>query len=489
MSSIIIEKDRKALSLAEGPCVIWQPQPKQALFMSRPEFEAFYGGAAGGGKSDCAVMEGTRQVDHPKYRGLIVRKTYPQLTEIIDRSTELFPRIFPGAKFNDSKHFWKFPSGAKIFFRSFPYLRKKDDFQGLPFQYIDVDELTHFLLEEYMFLMSRCRPRAAGQRSYMRSQGNPGGIGHGWVKNRFVSAAAPYTRIWEPLEIEGKIMLRDRVFIPATVFDNRILLQNDPNYIATLAMLPEAEKKALLYGDWDSFQGQVFMEWKNDSAHYKDRKWTHVIDPFQIPKEWRVWRAFDWGFSKPFSVGWYAVDHDGRLYRIRELYGWNGTPDVGIKWEPTKIAQEIKRVESEDPNLKDRQIIGVADPSIWDRSRGESIAAMMERIGVFFSPGDNKRIPGKMQVHYRLGFDEDGLPMLYVFNTCKNLIRTVPNLVYDDLDVEDVDTTQEDHPYDELRYMCQENPITPKPFTPIIKPFDPLGRNEPVYDRYAFMKM
>lgn len=455
--SIVIEKDRDALAAAQDSNIIWQPQSKQALFMSRPEFEAFYGGAAGGGKTDCAVMEALRQVDHPKYRGLIVRKTYPQLSEIIDRSIELYPRIFPGAKFNDSKHFWKFPSGAKVIFKSFPYLRKKDDFQGLPFQFIDVDELTHFLLEEYMYLMSRCRPRAAGQRSYVRAQGNPGGVGHGWVKGRFVTAGEPYKRIWESVDVGGKLLLRDRVFIPATVFDNKILLQNDPNYIATLAMLPEAEKKALLYGDWDSFQGQVFMEWKHDSSHYKDRLWTHVIDPFKVPAEWRVWRCFDFGYSKPFSVGWYAVDYDGRLYRIRELYGCTGTPNQGVKWEPTRIAQEIKRIEADDPNLKGRKIMGIADPSIWDKSRGESVADMMERMGVHWSPADNTRIPGKMQIHYRLAFDEGGLPMLYIFNSNKHFLRTFPNLVYSQKDVEDVDTNQEDHCLIGETYVDTEN--------------------------------
>lgn len=468
--------------------VIWSPQPKQALFMSRPEFEALYGGAAGGGKSDALLMEATRQHKDPRYQGLLVRKTYPQLMELINRSLELFPRIFPGAKYNDTKHVWTFPRGGKVYFGSMQHSKDRLNYQGHQYQFIGVDELTHFSFEEYIFLVSRCRPRGPGQRCYVRATANPGGPGHGWVKSRFIDAATPYTRVWQTIEVDGKILLRDRIFIPATVFDNKILLQNDPEYVATLAMLPEAEKKALLYGDWNSFSGQVFTEFRNDPAHYIDRKWTHVIRPFQIPTEWRRYRVFDFGYSKPFSVGWWAVDYDGRLYRYREMYGWTGTPDVGIKWEPTRIAQEIRKIE--DKNEKGNHIIGIADPSIWDESRGESIASMMERCGVYWDKADNTRIAGKMQIHYRLSFDDDGLPMLYVFETCPNFIRTIPNLVYDPIDVEDVDTKQEDHIYDETRYMCMSNPIKPRlPTKSAPLPYNPLEMDESKFDRYGFMQL
>lgn len=139
-------------------------------------------------------------------------------------------------------------------------------------------------------------------------------------------------------------------------------------------MLPEAERKALLYGSWDSFSGQVFKEWRNDPEHYKDRKWTHVIEPFRIPSYWRIWRGYDYGFAKPFSVGWYAADENGKIYRIREYYGCTGEPNVGLELDPTQQAKHIREIENEDPNLKGKKIIGIADPSIWDCSRGESIA-------------------------------------------------------------------------------------------------------------------
>lgn len=154
---------------------------------------------------------------------------------------------------------------------------------------------------------------------------------------------------------------RSRVFVPATVFDNRALLQNDPQYLANLAMLPEAEREALLYGSWDSFDGQVFTEWKNDPAHYEDRRFTHVISPFKVPKSWPRYRGFDFGYSRPFSVGWYAVDYDGRVYRIAEYYGTSGAPNVGAKMDPVEIAAEIRRIEAEDENLKGCAIYGVAD--------------------------------------------------------------------------------------------------------------------------------
>ena len=186
---------------------------------------------------------------------------------------------------------------------------------------------------------------------------------------------------------------------------------------------------------------------------------THVISPFIIPRHWRILRGFDWGYSRPFSVGWYAEDSDGTLYRIRELYGCTKTPDEGVRWDASKIAREIRRIESEDENLKDRLIHGVADPAIFQKNGGESIGDIMEKQGVFFDRADNSRIAGKMQVHNRLGFDKSGRPRLYIFSTCRQFIRTFPCLVYDSTDVEDVDTTGEDHIYDELRYVCMERPI------------------------------
>ena len=463
--------------------------------MARGEYEALYGGAAGGGKSEALVQEALRQVEIPHYKGLIIRKTYPQLGELIDKSLNYYPRAFPRAKYNDSKHCWTFPSGAKIVFGAMQYTKDRTKYQGQAYDFVAFDELTHFTWDEYSYLFSRNRPNGPGTRCYIRATANPGGVGHGWVKERFITAAKPMSTLWENVKVRfpdghEEKKNRSRIFVPSSVFDNQELLRNDPDYISRLAMMAEAERNALLYGDWDSFSGQVFTEWRNDSDHYGDRVNTHVIDPFKVPETWSIWRGFDWGYSRPFSVGWYAVDHDRRIYRIRELYGCTGTPNQGVKWEPTRVAQEIRRIEGEDPNLKGKRVRGVADPAIFNASGTESIAALMERERVYWEPGDHKRIDGKMQLHHRLAFDEGGVPMLYVFSTCKHFIRTVPALVYDETDVEDVDTDGEDHIYDELRYVCMAHPIAPPvPAKAELHAYSPLDAEPAGSDtRYAFYR-
>ena len=462
--------------------------------MARPEYEALYGGAAGGGKSDALVIEALRQVHIPHYKALILRKTYPQLSELIDKSTHYYPQAYPGARYNASAHTWTFPSGAKVIFGSMQYTRDRTRYQGQAYDFIAFDELTHFTFDEYSYLFSRNRPNGPGTRVCIRSTANPGGVGHGWVKERFVSAAPPLTTIWDDITWtdpggQDHVSRQSRIFVPASVYDNQALLRNDPDYIRRLAAMPEAERNALLYGDWNTFTGQVFTEWRNDPAHYGDRRWTHVITPFLVPQSWRVWRSFDWGYSRPFSVGWYAIDHDRRMYRIRELYGSTGTPNLGVKWEPSRLAREIRRIEEDDPNLKGRTVYGVGDPAIWQSDGMESIGALMEREGVYFERGDHARINGKMQVHHRLAFDADGLPMLYIFDTCRHFIRTLPGLVYDETDVEDVDTDGEDHCYDELRYVCMKNPISPRPNVEKKLPsYSPLQTEADMYDRYGWFR-
>lgn len=238
-------------------------------------------------------------------------------------------------------------------------------------------------------------------------------------------------------------------------------------------------------------EGQVFSEFRNEPNGYITRQWTHVIKPIELPVSWKRYKVLDWGYAKPFSVGWYAVDYDGRLYRYRELYGCTGEPDVGIKWTVDQLAQEIRKIEQERDTeyLKGgNRIHGFADPAIFTKNGGESMAEIFERNQVYFDPADNSRIAGKMQVHYRFAFDADGRPMLYVFNTCKGFIRTIPMLTYSDRDPEDVDTKLEDHIYDETRYMCQMNPIAPRKNTLAPKPqYNPLDSGSKD-DRYGFMR-
>ena len=470
------------------PKALWQPQPKQLAFLARPEYECLYGGAAGGGTSDALLVEALRQVHIPCYKALILRKTYPQLSALIDRSRVLYKAAFPTAVYHAAEHYWQFASGAKIYFGSMPTAADKFNYQGKQYDFIAFDELTHFTFEEYSYMFSRNRPGGRGTRVYLRATANPGGVGHAWVKERFITAAPPLTPISESVTIAapgGGVLTkkRNRIFVPSTVFDNKILLENDPGYLASLAMLPQAERSALLYGNWDSFDGQVFTEWRNDPAHYNDMRFTHVIEPFRIPASWPIYRGFDFGYTRPFSVGWYAKDPDDRLYRIREYYGCNGTPNQGLRYEPGHIAAEIAAIEQNDPLLRGKPIIGIADPSVFDGSRGRSVAELMEKHGVYWQPGENARIAGKMQFHYRFAFSAEGLPMLYIFKTCKHFIRTVPALVYDRANVEDIDTTAEDHIYDECRYVLMHIPLSARKNSIDKKPpegFSPLSSSPKV---------
>lgn len=446
--------------------------------MVRNEYEVLYGGAAGGGKSDALLVESLRQVHKPNYRALILRKTYPQLRELVDRSLQLFKPAFPDAEYKSISHMWQFPSGAKIYFGSMQYSSDRYNYQGARFDYIAFDELTHFTQEEYFYMFSRNRPGDSGMRTYIRATTNPGGIGHSWVKARFIDPAPPNNRICETLHVHNldgtaSSFTRDRIFIPSSVFDNYVLMQNSPQYIASLAQLPDAEKRALLYGDWNSFNGQVFTEFIDDPTHYNDGINTHVISPRVFPKHLCVYRVFDFGYTRPYAVGWFIADESNTIYMVRELYGMDKQFNVGLKHTPIQIAERIREVEQNDINIRGRQIIPYADPSIFDSSRGESIADMMLKSPNFihFYHADNTRLAGKMQIHRRLAFNTSQKPSLYFFNTCIHSIRSMKSLYYSPNNIEDVDTTQEDHLYDVLRYCFMARPLA------ITAPCIPLRRH------------
>ena len=272
--------------------VIWTPQPKQKIALSRGEDEMLYGGAAGGGKTDYLVVEAARQVNIPEYRGLILRRAVPDLARIIDQTRAIYPSIDRGARYNATTRVWTFSSNAQIKLGSLFRTNEKYKYQGQQYDFIGFDELTQFTFDEYSYLKSRNRGNCKATKVYMRSTANPGGVGHGWVKQYFVTAGTPGETIW----LSDKVIMPDgttknywssKVFITASVFDNNALMNNDPDYVKRLAQLPEAERNALLYGSWDSFEGQVFTEWIDNREHYKDRRWTHVIEPFKIPQSWR----------------------------------------------------------------------------------------------------------------------------------------------------------------------------------------------------------
>ena len=178
------------------------------------------------------------------------------------------------------------------------YTKDRVKYQGQAYDFVAFDELTHFTWEEYSYMFSRNRPNGPGTRVYIRATANPGGVGHGWVKERFITAAKPMQTVtedvvWRDPGGREHSSAQTRIFVPSSVFDNPALLENDPQYVQRLASLPEADRNALLYGDWDTFSGQVFTEWRNDHDHYADRRNTHVIAPFPIPKDWVIWCGLD----------------------------------------------------------------------------------------------------------------------------------------------------------------------------------------------------
>ena len=423
-----------------------KPNPKQDLALRDKHRHVGYGGARGGGKSWFIRKKATLLcLRWPGIRVCIVRRTYPELEE--NHIIPLKKDLLGIATYNKSDKRFTFQNGSTIKFQYCKNDSDLDNFQGVEYDVIFIDEATQFSEFQLKSIIACNRgTNDFPKRVYYTC--NPGGQGHGYIKRLFID------RNFQDGENPD-----DYYFIQALVQDNKALMESDPDYIRNLEALPPKLRKAWLDGDWNVFEGQFFEDFIDDPNHYEDRKWTHVIKPFDIPVGWNIYRSYDFGYGKPFSVGWWAVDYEGVAYRILELYGCTGVPNEGVKWEPDKQFAEIKRVEEEHPWLKGKTIRGVADPSIWDSSRGTSIEEMSVRHGIYWDKGDNQRIPGWMQMHYRLAFDENGYPMMYIFENCKAFIRTIPLLMYDENKVEDLDTSLEDHVADEARYFCMSRPI------------------------------
>lgn len=450
----------------------YTPTKRQQMFHASTADEVLYGGAAGGGKTKAVVMDALlRCLRHPKTQAYLFRRTYRELKDTVLGEAILSVPCELG-EYCASDYEFRLINGSVMRFRHCQHDEDRMRYQGAEIQWLYIDELTHFSRQVYDFLKSRLRARRAlNVKPLVRATANPGGVGHAWVRDHFIDRGEPekehaFNVYSETLK---KSQRRSVLYIPALCTDNPYLT---PDYIFELEQKPQALRDALLYGRWDAFEGQVFSEWRDEPAHYHDGVGTHVIGDFSPPGAWKRYRAFDFGFARPFAVLWMAVDPDERVYVYRELYG-AAAPDEGVRKTPVEIARAIAQAEKD---VGEAGVAGVADPSIWDASRGESIAAQMGREGVHFQKGDNARLAGKMQLHKRLAFDETGRPLLYVMRSCRHTIRTIPALVYDPMRPEDVNTAGEDHIYDALRYFLMSRPAGPEKVRVRERPrFDPLS--------------
>ena len=440
---------------------IGKPSDKQKLFLLARTKHVGFGGARGGGKSWSVQSKAILLcLEYPGIKTLIVRRTYPELLN--NHITPLIDKLHGVARYNKTDKIFRFPNKSTI---KFGYCNNDKDlqqYQGAEYDVIFLDEATQ-LQEMWMKKITACLRGVNNFPKRIYYTMNPGGQGHAYIKRIFIDR-----------RYENGENPEDYTFIQSLVTDNKALLAEQPDYIKQLEALPPKLREAWLYGRWDIFEGQFFEDFRQEPDAEKaaeegctvedlmsQRRWTHVIKPFDIPSGWTICRSYDFGYNKPFSCAWWAVDYDGVIYRILELYGCTKEPNEGVKWEPDKQFKEIKRIEEEHPWLKGKDIIGVADPAIWDASHGVSIAEVAAKRGVLFTPGDHKRIPGWMQCHYRLQFDDNGYPRMYVFEGCEGFIRTVPGLMYSETKPEDLDTDGEDHIADEWRYMCMSRPIKP----------------------------
>lgn len=494
---------RAAMKQAEGENEIWKAQiGAQDFFMRCPFFEVLLEGTRGGGKTDALIMDFVQHVGvgwGADWRGILFRETYPQLDDVKKKCRKWILQMFPSATFNKNDHTWTFPEGEQLLLR---HMKTPDDYyayHGHEYPWVGWEELTNWATDEcYKLMMSCCRSAVDPERRdrngqkmprKYRATTNPYGKGHGWVKRRFQLPQMRGKVIYVEDEYEGGVKeIRPRFAIHSSFKENLKLIAAEPEYetnIRSAARNP-AEEAAWLHGDWDITSGGMF-----------DDLWTakcHVIEPFEIPKTWRIDRAFDWGSSKPASVGWWAESDGsdvklangkilstvkGDLFRIAEWYVAYPGSNKGLKLTPSEIAAGI--VEREVAmKLRGRNFCrvkqGPADSSIWDDSGGPSIASQMLRQvrvdGVLYNgivwlkadkrPGSRKN--GWEAIRQRLKNSikpEGGIrekPGIFVFDTCKDFCATVPVLPRDGKDPDDVDTDAEDHIADETRYRV----MTPK---------------------------
>lgn len=460
--------------------------PKQEAAFQTEATELLYGGAAGGGKSHFLRISAIRwAMIVPGIQVYLFRRTFPDLQANHLRGPSSLLVLLGDflqsghVKFTQQDNEFKFWNGSSIKLCHCQHENDVIKYQGAEIHVLLMDELTHFTAYIYQFLRSRVRMAGLDVPDELRGLlpriecgSNPGSVGHAWVKATFVSPCEPM-KVWRAPAHEGGML---RQYIPARLSDNPTLAEGDPNYLSRLEGLGTPELvRAMRDGDWDIVAGQAFEKLNRD---------IHGLTPFEIPAHWLRFRAMDWGSSKPFSVGWWCVAsedylHDGKvipkgaLIRYREWYGWNGQADTGLRMESAEVAQQIKVRDAGD-----KITYSVADPAIWNRSDGPSVAERMAAHGVIFERGNNDRINGYLELRQRIAGDGER-PMLYAFTSCHDgFWRTMPNIVMDDRRPEDIDTTQEDHCADECKYAAMSRPwVKPSP-KPKEDPFRPPTINE-----------
>ena len=429
----IVQLPKKLKEEAEENVIFRPNDGPQTEFLAAPETDVLYGGAAGGGKSYAMLVDPLRYAHRAAHRALILRRSMPELRELIDKSRELYPRAFPGSKFREVEKIWNFPSGAKI---EFGFLERDADvyrYQGQAYSWIGFDEITHLSTEfSWNYLASRLRTTDSEITPYMRCTANPGGVGSSWVKKRYVNPSVPNE------SFTGHDGLT-RKFIPARLADNPFLAE-DGRYEQMLNALPPVQRKQLLEGNWDVTEGAAFSEFEID---------THVIAPFDIPIHWERVKGIDYGYASESACIWAAIDpSDGTLIVYRELYR-KGLTGVDL-------AQFITQLELQDPFA----VQGVLDTAAWSRTgtTGPTVGETLQRAGHKLRRADKNRIQGKIQLHEYLRVQSNGRPKLQIFSSCPNLIRELQSIPMDKSNPEDVDTHAPDHAYDALRYLIMSRP-------------------------------
>ena len=448
------------------PTVIWQPQagPQTALIQC-PVFEVFFGGARGGGKTEASIGDWLQHSNEygQHTNGIFFRREQQQLDEVIARTRQIFEPL--GAKFNAQKNTWVMPAGGRLKFR---YLDRDSDaeaYQGHSYTRVYIEEATNFPSFAPIKKLLGTLRSATGVPTGIRLTGNPGGPGHAWVRDRYITPyPGGYKVIVDTIEVEGfPTMTKERVFIPSKIKDNRLLMENDPEYIANLATSGSASLvRAWLLGDWNVPVGAYFTQFSRG---------RHVI-PVQfgalIPKDALRFGSFDWGYAKPFSFGCWAVSDGsfgfprGALIRYKEWYGSTGKPNEGLRLDAAQVAQGIVRTIG-----KDKLTYIAADPSTFIKNGGPSIMETFAINGVRLRKADNSRIAGWDKVRQHLnGFlgpkDQQPaawLPPLLIFlDNCEDSIRQMESVPADADKPDDVDTDAEDHAADDIRYGVTSRP-------------------------------